>query len=129
MATWARGYTRSQGEREKRQMFENIKALAEQHKLAEILDDLIQKDGAGSWPPLANHTESVWPATLRAYKKIYQELAPLIPQAEPSLDDALNLERVSRFRSRFRELLSQEVDLEVVKEVSDTALKSSKMKY
>ncbi|KAI8313857.1 hypothetical protein K4K61_006483 [Colletotrichum sp. SAR11_59] len=42
------------------------------------------------------------------------ELAPQIPQANPSLDDNVNLARIADFRSRFRTLLREEVDLSQV---------------
>lgn len=72
-----------------------IKALAEHHEVAETLNELIQKDGAGSWPPNTKHTHTTWPLPLRAYKEIYLELAPLLPQAEPSLDDQVNIARIA----------------------------------
>ncbi|KAG9190273.1 hypothetical protein G6011_08361 [Alternaria panax] len=87
------------------------KALAEHHEVAELLSEMIQKDGAGSWPPLANHTHSTWPAPLQPYKEIYLELAPLLPQATPSLDDEVNTLRIESFRRRFRDSLRDRVDL------------------
>jgi hypothetical protein len=102
----------------RRKTIEDIKHLTEKHEVAALLGDLIHQDGAGSWPPRANHTESTWPAPLRTYKEIYDELAPLIPQATPSLDDDVNLERITAFRRRFRDLLAEKTDLTAVKEVS-----------
>jgi len=94
-----------------------IKALAEHHEVAEVLCNLIQKDGAGSWPPNTNHTHTTWPLALRAYKEIYLELAPLLPQPNPSLDDQTNIKRISEFRQRFRKLLCEQVNLVEVKQV------------
>lgn len=94
-----------------------IKALAEHHEVAETLNELIQKDGAGSWPPNTKHTHITWPLPLRPYKEIYFELAPLLPQAEPSLDDKVNIARIAEFRQRFRMLLRERVDLVEVKKV------------
>jgi len=97
--------------------FHAIKALAEHHEVAEVLCNLIQKDGAGSWPPSTNHTHTTWPLALQAYKEIYLELAPLLPQPNPSLDDQTNINRISEFRQRFRKLLCERVDLVEVKKV------------
>jgi hypothetical protein len=94
-----------------------IKALAGRHKVAEVLHDLINKDGAGSWPPNANHKHSTWPVPLQPYKEIYLELAELLPQEVPSLDDQLNFVRINDFRRRFRGLLVERVDLDAVKQV------------
>lgn len=94
----------------------DIEALAKQHKVGEILYELIQEDGAGSWPPNANHEMSVWPPALRPYMDIYLEMAPLLPQKIPSLDDKVNTARISAFRQRFRNLLCERVNLiEVIK--------------
>ncbi|CAI0645391.1 unnamed protein product [Colletotrichum noveboracense] len=90
---------------------ENIKRLAGCHEIAAVLSDLVKNDGAGSWPPRANHALGAWPEALRPYRKIYMELAPQIPQANPSLDDNVNLACIAEFRSQFRTLLREEVDL------------------
>jgi hypothetical protein len=95
-----------------------IQALADHHEVAEILSDMIRKDGAGSWPPNANHVHRTWPSPLQPYKDIYLELAPLLPQAAPSLNDAVNIARIDEFRRRFRKSLRERVDLVMVKKVS-----------
>ncbi|KAF7455533.1 hypothetical protein A1F99_027910 [Pyrenophora tritici-repentis] len=100
---------------------EAIKALTEHHEVAELLSDLIQKDGAGSWPPNTNHVHATWPSPLRAYKEIYLELAPLLPQEEPPLDDKVNVKLISEFRERFRELLRERVNLVEVKKLLEAA--------
>lgn len=96
---------------------EHIKVLARCHKVAEVIYDLIKKDGAGSWPPNANHARSTWPIPLLPYKEIYLELAEFLPQAVPSLDDQVNIVRINKFRRRFRSLLAERVDLVAVKQV------------
>ncbi|RMZ72078.1 Indoleamine 23-dioxygenase [Pyrenophora seminiperda CCB06] len=98
-----------------------IKDLAEHHEVAEILSELIQKDGAGSWPPNANHAHTEWPLCIQPYREIYLEMAPLLPQPEPSLDDEVNASRISEFRQRYRDLLSERVDLVEVKKLMDMA--------
>jgi hypothetical protein len=94
-----------------------IAALADQHEVAEALRDLIHKDGAGSWPPNANHTHSSWPTALRPYGEIYLELAALLPQEHPSLDDETNIVRIADFRGRFKSLLAERINLAEVNEV------------
>jgi hypothetical protein len=96
---------------------QEIAALADQHEVAETMRDLIHKDGAGSWPPNANHTHSSWPAALRPYGEIYLELAALLPQEHPSLDDETNIVRIADFRGRFKSLLAERINLAEVNEV------------
>jgi hypothetical protein len=102
----------------KEEKINEIDALAEHHEVAEKLNDLIKKDGAGSWPPNANHDHATWPAALRPYKEIYLELASLLPQATPSLDDSVNITRIADFRKRFCDLLKERVKMDEVMEVS-----------
>jgi hypothetical protein len=88
-----------------------FETLNECHEVVEVLNDLVCEDGAGSWPPAANHRLSDWPEPLRPYRHIYLELAALLPQAKPSLDDEVNVSRIAEFRGRFQELLDERVDL------------------
>ncbi|KAK3356582.1 hypothetical protein B0T25DRAFT_537007 [Lasiosphaeria hispida] len=92
----------------------SITELAEYHETAARLANMIHKDGAGTWPPRAEHAPSYWPPALRPFREIYQEMAPLLPEANPSLDDDVNRERIAYFRSRFWKLLSDKVNLEEV---------------
>jgi hypothetical protein len=87
------------------------KTLNECHEVAEALGNLIREDGAGSWPPAANHRLSDWPEPLRSYRHIYLELAPSLSQTEPSLDDEVNVIRIVEFRRSFRKSLDERVDL------------------
>lgn len=98
-----------------------IKATADRHEVASLLTALIHEDGAGSWPPRANHRHSSWPDALRPYKEIYLELAPLLPQHTPSLNHEINLARIANFRSRYRKLLCERVDLPKVKKLLEAA--------
>ena len=88
---------------------------SEDHELAGALIRLFEKDGAGAWPPRANHDS--WPIALRPYKEIYLELASLLPTAEPSLDDDVNIARRERYRSRMRTLLADRVDVTSVQSI------------
>ena len=72
-------------------------------------------DGAGAWPPKANH--DYWPVALRPYKDIYLELNPLLPAAEPSLDDNVNSERRNTYRSLMRKLLAERINIAQVEEI------------
>lgn len=92
----------------------HIDDLADFHETAARLSDLFKKDGAETWPPRANHDYLTWPAALRPFKEIYQEMAPLLPAATPSLDDDINRARIDAFRSRFSQLLSEKVNHEDV---------------
>jgi hypothetical protein len=79
----------------KEQGFRAIEALVEHHEVAEVLVDLIRKDGGGSWPPKANHNHATWPLPLQPYKNVYLGLAPLLSQATPSLDDQVDIVRIA----------------------------------
>ncbi len=94
---------------------QDLRTLKGQHETASILSELFDKDGAGAWPPKANHDS--WPMALRPYKDIYLELIPLLPAAEPSLDDDVNNERRSKYRSLMRKLLAEQINIAQVKEV------------
>ena len=85
------------------------------HEAASILLELLEKDGAGAWPPKANHDS--WPPALCPYKDIYLELVPLLPTAEPSLDDNVNRERINHFRLLMQKSLKERIDIAEVKEI------------
>lgn len=87
-------------------------SLVECHETAALLDELIRTDGAGQWPPRADHDHlKSWPTALHPYKTIYLELAPLLPSENASQDDAHNKKLIHAFRSRFDSLLHERVDL------------------
>jgi hypothetical protein len=94
-----------------------IDAVAEQHEVARVFQEMVQYDGVGTWPPHTNHNHLTWPQALQAYRDIYMELAPLLPRDTPSLDDQVNTARIMSFRDKFRNLLSERVNLDQVKEV------------
>jgi hypothetical protein len=94
---------------------QDLRILKARHETAKTLAELIDKDGAGAWPPKANHDS--WPMALRPYKDIYLELVPLLPAAEPSLDDDINTERRNRYRSLMRKLLSDRINVTQVEEI------------
>ena len=86
-----------------------LKDLKHSHETASSLSELIELDGAGTWPPKANH--SSWPEALRPYKDIYLELVPLLPAAKPSLDDNVNHKRREKYRSSMRKLFAERVNV------------------
>ena len=88
--------------------------LADCHETAARLADLVRHDGAGSWPPRAMHSAAAWPEALRPYRAIYDDMAPRLPAADISTDDAVNTARVTAFRGRFDALLAERVDLDAV---------------
>jgi hypothetical protein len=104
-----------------RARIKEVADLTEYHETAACLSDLVRQDGAGSWPPRANHTHSTWPAALRPYKEIYHEMAPLLAAVNISLDDEVNRQRVTHFRSRFQQLLSERVNLGAVTQLLEAA--------
>jgi hypothetical protein len=94
-----------------------FKTLHGEHEVEKVLNDLVREDGAGSWPPVANHTLSHWPVPLQPYRHLYLELAALLPQAIPSLDDQVNAVRIAEFRRRVRILLNERIDLAEIHQV------------
>ena len=94
---------------------QDLKTLKSRHETASTLLELLEKDGAGAWPPNANHDS--WPMALRPYKDIYLQLVPHLSAAEPSLDDNINDERRNRYRSLMRKLLTERVNIAQVEEV------------
>jgi hypothetical protein len=100
---------------------QHIKGLAEFHETAAVLSELIQKDGAGSWPPQANYEESTWPEAIQPYNQILREMSPLLATPQPSLDDEANRLRIADFRSRFGQLLREKVNLKDVRRLLDAA--------
>lgn len=99
------------------EIVEDIKAVADCHEVASLLIALIREDGAGSWPPRANHRHFTWPDALQPYKETYLKFAPLLPQHQSSLDNEANLARITSFRHQFSTELSERVDLNRVKQL------------
>lgn len=54
---------------------------------------------------------------LRPYKDIYLALAPLLPAAEPSLDDNANNERRNNFRLLMGKLLNERINIAQVEQI------------
>ena len=96
-------------------MIQHINSLKGHHEIASRLHELVEKDGAGDWPPRANH--DLWPAALLPYKDIYLELVPLLPAEVPSLDDNVNYERRGAYRSLMRKLLSERINIVEVEKI------------
>ena len=99
------------------QKIQDINNLADCHETAAKLSDMVRKDGAGCWPPRCNHASATWPAALRPYREIYNEMAPLLPAAHASTDNEVNREIIDTFRARFRKLLDDKVNLEEVNQL------------
>ena len=92
-----------------------LEFLQSRHETASVLADLVEKDGAGAWPPKADHES--WPLALRPYNDIYLELLPLLSYAEPSTDDRINNERCQKYRSLMRTFLTQRINIAEVEEI------------
>jgi hypothetical protein len=95
-----------------------IKCQSTRHEVMTALAVLILEEGAGDWPPNAQHDHEMWPSALTAYHDVYIEMAPVLPQLEPSLDNDVNLRRISAFREKYKDLLRRHVDLNEIKTVS-----------
>ena len=93
---------------------EDLKSLGDQHETGSVLSDLVEKDGAGAWPPYTDHES--WPPALQPYKGIYLELVPLLP-AEPSTDDSVHEYRRQKYQGLMRKLLSERIDIAEVEGV------------
>ncbi|KAL2130880.1 hypothetical protein VTI74DRAFT_5834 [Chaetomium olivicolor] len=104
-----------------KEIFKDIQELAECHETAAIFAELVHKDGAGAWPPRSNHDHAKWPPALRPYKEVYEEMAPLLPTTDVSLDDKVNRVRMTQFRSCFAKLLQDKVDLDQVEKLLKAA--------
>ena len=83
-----------------------IRAL---HPAEASLKNLIDVDGAGSWPPRTTYGQA-WPEVLRPYHDIYLELVPSLSTEELSQDDEVNYQRCLDYRLRYRQLLSESID-------------------
>lgn len=88
-----------------------IETLTNIHETAARLAELIRNDGAGSWPPRANHSYSDWPAAFRPYQEVLQEMLRLLAKEKPSLHDQTNVACVTEYRSLYQELLRSKIDL------------------
>ena len=95
--------------------YSTLRDLAQQHEVASRLSRLVNRDGAGTWPPKCNYGR--WPAALRPYQEIYQEMVPDFPSAEASLDDDVNNKRRAAFRARMRKLLDERISIPEVEEL------------
>ncbi|KAL9114487.1 MAG: hypothetical protein Q9227_001568 [Pyrenula ochraceoflavens] len=93
----------------------DLSILKHQQEMAYAFSELVEKDGAGTWPPKASHYN--WPKALRPYNDIYLELAPHLSVEPPSLDDQVNTKRRNDYRSRMRKFLKERVDLAQVQEI------------
>lgn len=89
--------------------YQALRSLKNQHEVAAVMSRLIDIDGAGAWPPNANH--EAWPIALRPYKEIYFQLIPILSAASPSLDDDVNNKRREKYRSMMRKLLMEQINI------------------
>ncbi|TGO37458.1 hypothetical protein BHYA_0097g00350 [Botrytis hyacinthi] len=95
-------------------------ATYEPHAAQNSLRDLIEIDGAGTWPPTTVYGDA-WPEVLRPFHDIYQAMAPALSIAELSGDDFKNFQRCLDFRVQMRTLYNDQVNMEQVKALLDAA--------
>ncbi|TAQ85435.1 hypothetical protein B7494_g6256 [Chlorociboria aeruginascens] len=86
------------------------------HPVAKSLQYLVERDGAGTWPPRTSYGKA-WPKALQPYHDVYRELAPLLPWKEMSGNDQKNYQRSIDYRAKMRALLHDRVDLKQVEKV------------
>ncbi|KAL4960137.1 uncharacterized protein BDV14DRAFT_211828 [Aspergillus stella-maris] len=80
------------------------------------LKNLVETDGAGTWPPRATHGYT-WPEALQLYHEIYLAAAPYLSTEDVSTDDEINRSRVQSFRDRIRLVLKEKIDLHAVQTI------------
>jgi hypothetical protein len=91
---------------------QTLRNLGIHSEVARSFTDLIETEGAGAWPPNANH--ETWPSALHPYRAVYWECIPFLSTDKISLDDSINLKRMADFRTLMRQQLSKQVDLDQV---------------
>lgn len=97
-------------------IFLELEAMRGNHETADLLQHLVQFDGAGSWPPQASHGKA-WPAALRPYHDVYFELAKSLPTANVSLDTEIHSSRRFEYRAQMRYLLHERIDMSAVEDI------------
>lgn len=97
---------------------QDLKELRIRHDVHSAFMTMVNDEGAGSWPPRATHDD--FPPALRPYQHIYAAMAPLLPYANPSLDDECNKIRIADFRSRMQTLLAEKIDMDAVRSILET---------
>jgi len=83
------------------------------HPTTAAFQELLERDGAGSWPPRTVYGEA-WPEVLRPYHEIYLELAPTFPCTELSTDDQVNFQRCLKYRATMIKLMNNRVNVAAV---------------
>ncbi|KAI8817998.1 uncharacterized protein EV422DRAFT_622196 [Fimicolochytrium jonesii] len=88
--------------------------------LVNALHDLIDRDGAGTWPPEAlnpfspQHADE-YPEVFRPYFELANEVPPRLAVEHPDLDDKVNLAKIRAFRTWMDNRLTSDIpDLEAV---------------
>ncbi|KAL4956385.1 hypothetical protein BDW69DRAFT_203246 [Aspergillus filifer] len=80
------------------------------------LRNLIETDGAGTWPPRATHGHT-WPAALQPYHEIYLASAPFLSTEDVSIDNEINKSRVASFRDRIIVSLRENINSDAVQSI------------
>ncbi|KAI1149680.1 hypothetical protein F4825DRAFT_463935 [Nemania diffusa] len=87
----------------------NLKTFEGRNETALALSRLVREDGAGEWPPRSSHY--ALPTYFQAYQDIYMELILSLSTASPSLNDAENEQRITKFRGNMRRLLCERINI------------------
>ncbi|KAI1273572.1 hypothetical protein F5Y07DRAFT_391210 [Xylaria sp. FL0933] len=94
---------------EKGEKIRKLQSFAAYHDVAASLATLINRDGAGDWPPRTSYKS--WPTALLPYQKILLEVLPSLATEAPLLDVASDIKRRERFRRFMERLLHENVHL------------------
>jgi hypothetical protein len=98
---------------------DDLKALYVNHDVYSAFMTLVNDDGAGDWPPRANHVG--WPLPLPPYKKVDSAMSPFLATSNPSTDNEWNKKRCLEFRSRMQALLADLIIIDAVEEALGAA--------
>ncbi|KAJ6110140.1 hypothetical protein N7486_002375 [Penicillium sp. IBT 16267x] len=93
-----------------------LKEMRGNRETADLLQHLVEFDGAGSWPPEASHGKA-WPTALRPYHDIYLKLAPSLSIENVPLDKEIHYRRRLEYRVQMRNLLRENIDMSAVENI------------
>lgn len=100
-------------------LLRDLRLFKGHHESADVLLSLIEQDGAGEWPPRVVY--DAWPSAVQPYKDIYLELVPMLPCADPLLDDESLSSRRDKFRGAMRDQLRTRINTKDIEDLLNGA--------